>query len=33
VFSLTAPMILTPFHGPAVSRVNPGGVDGVHTAQ
>ena len=33
VFSLTAPMILTPLNGPAVSRVNPGGVDGVHTAQ
>ncbi len=33
VFSLTAPMILTPLNGPAVSSVNPGGVDGVHTAQ
>jgi hypothetical protein len=33
VFSLTTPMTLTPLHGPAVSRVNPGGVDGVHTAQ
>jgi hypothetical protein len=33
VFSLTAPMILTPLHGPAVSSVNRGGVDGIHTAQ
>jgi hypothetical protein len=33
VFSLTAPMILTPLNGPAVSRVNPGGAEAVHTAQ
>ena len=33
VFSLTAPMILTPLNGPAISRVNPGGADAVHTAQ
>jgi hypothetical protein len=33
VFSLTVPMILTPLNGPAVSSLNPGGVDGVHTAQ
>jgi hypothetical protein len=33
VFSLTAPMILTPLNGPAVSRVNPAGAEVVHTAQ
>jgi hypothetical protein len=33
VFSLTAPMILTPLNGPAISSVNPGGADAVHTAQ
>jgi hypothetical protein len=33
VFSLTAPMVLTPLHGPAVSSVNAGGVNGVHAAQ
>jgi len=33
IFSLTAPMVLTPLNGPAVSRVSPGGADGVHTAQ
>jgi hypothetical protein len=32
VFSLTAPMILTPLNGTSVSRVTPGG-DAVHTAQ
>ncbi|MCU1253700.1 MAG: hypothetical protein JWQ49_6729 [Edaphobacter sp.] len=32
VFSLTAPMILTPLNGPVVSRVN-SGADAVHTAQ
>jgi hypothetical protein len=33
VFSLTVPMILTPLNGPVVSSVNPGGAEGVHTAQ
>jgi hypothetical protein len=33
VFSLTAPMILTPLNGRAVSSVEGSGVDGVHTAQ
>jgi hypothetical protein len=33
VFSLMAPMILTPLNGQAVSSVNPGGADAVHTAQ
>ena len=32
VFSLTAPMVLTPLNGPVVSRVN-SGADVVHTAQ
>jgi hypothetical protein len=26
-------MILTPLNGPAISSVNPGGADAVHTAQ
>jgi hypothetical protein len=33
VFSLTAPMILTPLNGPAISSVNPGDANAVHTAQ
>ena len=33
VFSLTAPMILTPLNGPTVSRVTPSGADEVHTSQ
>jgi hypothetical protein len=32
VFSLTAPMVLTPLNGPVVSRVN-SGADTIHTAQ
>src|SRR5882757_5124523 len=33
IFSLTAPMILTPLNGPAISSVNSGGMNGVHSAQ
>jgi hypothetical protein len=33
VFSLTAPMVLTPLNGPVVSRVKPVGVDEVRSAQ
>jgi hypothetical protein len=33
VFSLTAPMVLTPLNGPAISRVTMGGTDGVRSAQ
>jgi hypothetical protein len=33
IFSLTAPMVLTPLNGRAVSSVNASGVDGVPTAQ
>jgi hypothetical protein len=33
IFSLTAPMILTPLNGPAISSVNPGVPNGVHSAQ
>jgi hypothetical protein len=33
VFSLTTPMVLTPLHGPSVSRVTTGGADGARSAQ
>jgi hypothetical protein len=33
VFSLTTPMVLTPLHGPSVSSVNSGGVEGARSAQ
>jgi hypothetical protein len=33
IFSLTAPIILTPLNGPAISSVNSGGMNGVHSAQ